>query len=192
MNPERSQQVLLAEGLARQGQLGPAVEACYAAVRVDARQASTHALLAELMLAGDFYDEAIKAGVIWSGVVGSYTDLLYHWRSTATPIPSPITGRRWRNEFIEQYGAPDQNPTFWDSISPNAYLTDISGPVQLHHSTTDASVPYQFSEELDQELVAAGKTVEFYGYQGDDHNLSKNLVLALQRSVAFFDRFVKK
>lgn len=151
-----------------------------------------HSMGGQVTLRAMVVSKEIKAGVIWSGVVGSYTDLLYHWRSTATPIPSPITGRRWRNEFIDQYGSPDQNPAFWDSISPNAYLMDISGPVQLHHSTTDASVPYLFSEELDQELVAAGKTVEFYGYQGDDHNLSKNLVLALQRSVSFFDRFVKK
>lgn len=151
-----------------------------------------HSMGGQLTLRAMVVSNEIKAGVIWSGVVGSYTDLLYHWRSTATPIPSPVTGRRWRDAFIDQYGAPDQNPVFWDSISPNAYLADISGPIQLHHSTTDASVPYQFSEELDQELVAAGKTVEFFPYPGDDHNISKHLALALQRSVAFFDRFVKK
>jgi tetratricopeptide (TPR) repeat protein len=61
VSADRPQQVLLAEGLARQGQLGPAVEACYAAIRVDAGQPYAHALLAELMLAGDFYDEAIQA-----------------------------------------------------------------------------------------------------------------------------------
>lgn len=61
MTAGRSQEVLLAEGLARQGQLAPAVEACYAALRIDDGAPHAHALLAELMLAGDFYDEAIKA-----------------------------------------------------------------------------------------------------------------------------------
>jgi tetratricopeptide (TPR) repeat protein len=61
VSADRSQQVVLAEGLARQGQIGPAVDACYAALQIDASQAHAHALLAELMLAGDFYDEAIKA-----------------------------------------------------------------------------------------------------------------------------------
>lgn len=60
MTAERSQEVLLAEGLARQGQLGPAVEACHSALRVDESVPHPHVLLAELMLAGDFYDEAIR------------------------------------------------------------------------------------------------------------------------------------
>ncbi len=59
MSIDRSQQVLLAEGLARQGHIAPAVEACYAALRMDDSQPLPHALLAEVMLAGDFYDEAI-------------------------------------------------------------------------------------------------------------------------------------
>jgi len=58
---ERSQQLALAEGLARQGHVQPAVEACYQALRIDESEALTHCLLAELMLTGDFYDEAIFA-----------------------------------------------------------------------------------------------------------------------------------
>jgi len=58
---ERSQQLALAEGLARQGQVQPAVEACYQALRLDESEALTHCLLADLMLTGDFYDEAISS-----------------------------------------------------------------------------------------------------------------------------------
>lgn len=58
---ERSQQLALAEGLARQGHMQPAVEACYQALRIDEGEALAHCLLAELMLVGDFYDEAIAA-----------------------------------------------------------------------------------------------------------------------------------
>lgn len=58
---ERSQQLALAEGLARQGHVQPAVEACYQALRIDEGEALAHCLLAELMLSGDFYDEAIAA-----------------------------------------------------------------------------------------------------------------------------------
>lgn len=61
MTAERSRQVLLVEGLARQGQVAPAVEAAYTAIRSDDTSQHAHALLAELMLAGDFYDEAIRA-----------------------------------------------------------------------------------------------------------------------------------
>ena len=57
----RSQQALLAEGLARQGHVAPAVDACYQALRNDDADPLVHALLADLFLSGDFYDEAISA-----------------------------------------------------------------------------------------------------------------------------------
>lgn len=151
-----------------------------------------HSMGGQVTLRSMVVSHEIKAGVIWSGVVASYRNLLSNWRRVGTPVAVPSSARRWRQEFIDSYGSPDQNPQFWNSISPNAFLQDLSGPVQLHHSTTDPEVPYQFSVELNQEIAAAGKPVEFYTYQGDDHNLSKNLTVALQRSVAFFDKYVKK
>jgi dipeptidyl aminopeptidase/acylaminoacyl peptidase len=135
----------------------------------------------------------IRAGVIWSGVVASYPDLMEHWRR-APWVPTavvPESARHWRSDLTQQYGTPEQNPAFWGSISPTSYLSDLSGPLQLHHSTTDPEVPYEFSQTLRDQVQAAGKTVEFYSYPGDDHNLSKHLALALQRSVAFFDKYVK-
>jgi tetratricopeptide (TPR) repeat protein len=56
---ERSAALLAAETLARQGALGAAVGACYEALALDDREPLVRALLAHLMLEGDFYDEAI-------------------------------------------------------------------------------------------------------------------------------------
>jgi len=136
----------------------------------------------------------IKAGVIWAGVVGSYDDLLNNWRRRMTPVPTISTmpqARRWRQELVEKYGTPEENPTFWNSISANSYLADISGPIQLHHGTADASVPLEFSEKLSDELANAGKFVELYTYPGDDHNISKSFSTAIERSVSFFDKYLK-
>lgn len=135
----------------------------------------------------------IKAGVIWAGVVASYDDLLNNWRRRGgTPFPSPSGVRRsWRQSLTEQYGDPKQNPAFWSSISANSYLSNISGPIQLHHGTADTSVPVLFSEKLESQLKTAGKIVELFTYTGDDHNITNNLSQALQRSVAFFDTYVK-
>ena len=134
----------------------------------------------------------IKAGVIWGGVVASYPDLLTRWRrgpnAEATPTPSP---RSWRFSLIDLYGSPEENPEFWNSISANSYLADISGPLQLHHSTTDEEVPVEFSETLFYQLLNLGKYVELYKYEGDNHNISSNFGTAMQRSIEFFDRFVK-
>ena len=136
----------------------------------------------------------IKAGVIWGGVVGSYPDMMSKWRrpqsdayfATATP------GRpNWRRMLIDTYGTPEQNPAFWNSISANSYLADVSGPIQLHHGGADTEVPLAFSQTLYQELQAAGKTSEFYTYPGSDHNIAAGFSLAMQRSIAFFDEYVK-
>ena len=134
----------------------------------------------------------IRAGVIWGGVVASYSDLLTHWRrgpgAAATPTPS---ARSWRFSLFSLYGSPEENPEFWNSISANSYLKDISGPLQLHHSTTDEEVPLEFSETLFYQMLDAGQYVELYKYDGDNHNIASNFGTAMQRTIEFFDRFVK-
>lgn len=136
----------------------------------------------------------IKAGVIWAGVVGSYPDLLNRWRrATGTPSPFPTNSNRggWRRDLIERYGTPEENPEFWNSISANAYLKDISGPLQLHHGTADHSVPHILSEILDMQMEKAGQESELYLYPGDEHDIPVNFSIAMNRSVAFFDKYLK-
>jgi uncharacterized protein len=132
--------------------------------------------------------------------VADYADLTNNWhhpdvngtRPTFTPSQREQTaGRPTRQQIIAKYGTFEQNPQFWRSIAPISYVKDVSGPLQLHHATTDEEVPYLFSQKLDTALKNAGKTVEFYSYEGDNHNISNNLTLALQRSVEFFDKYVK-
>lgn len=136
--------------------------------------------------------DEIKAGVIWAGVVASYDDLLNNWRRRSpNPFPSPSGRGSWRQTLVAEFGEPSSNPQFWNSISANSYLKDISGPIQLHHGTADTSVPVAFSEKLDAQLKSVGKTSELFIYQGDDHNLANNLGIALNRSVEFFDKYLK-
>jgi dipeptidyl aminopeptidase/acylaminoacyl peptidase len=134
----------------------------------------------------------IKAGVIWGGVVASYADLLTKWRrgpgASPTPTPSP---RSWRTFLLQQYGSPEENPEFWNSISANAYLNDISGPLQLHHGTADEEVPLEFSETLFYQMLDINKYVELYKYENDNHNISNHFNTAMQRSIEFFDKYVK-
>lgn len=137
-------------------------------------------------------NKEIKAGVIWAGVVGTYDDMLNNWHHPDMPPRVLPTGaRRWRQLLTERFGTPQTNPDFWNSLSANSYLGEISGPVQLHHGTGDTSVPVAFSEKLEKQLEDAGKTVELYTYAGDDHNLSGNFSTAMNRSVEFMDRWVK-
>lgn len=70
-------------------------------------------------------------------------------------------------------------------------VTNISGPVQLYHAKSDDHVPYELSLRLENLMKEVEKEVEFYTYETDDYNLPKNLNLALNRSVDFFDRYLK-
>lgn len=163
-----------------------------------------HSMGGSLILRSMVVSKEIKAGVIWGGVVASYPNIFARVtdptrptatpRATATPIPpgglGPY-GRPWRQELTEKYGTPEQNPAFWASISPNSYLADISGPLQLHHSVTDETVPVASSQTLYAEMQAAGKLAELYTYPGDNHDIAANFGIAMQRTVAFFDKYVK-
>ena len=131
----------------------------------------------------------IKVGVIWGGVVAPYPDLFTRWNpggSLTTAAPGS-----WVYSLEQAYGPPETNPGFWNSISANGYLLDLNGPIQLHHSTTDEEVPWEFSEMLYEEMQAANRAVEFYSYEGDNHNISGNFSLAMQRSIEFFNRYLK-
>lgn len=137
----------------------------------------------------------IKAGVIWAGMVAPYEDLFNRRRNNnpnATPNATPTVRRGWRSSWVEQYGTPEENPEFWNSVSANSYLQDISGPIQLHHGTADEDVPLEFSEILNAQMQEAGKEVEFYTYEGDNHNLSGFFTQAMIRTIEFYDRHLKQ
>ncbi len=151
-----------------------------------------HSMGGYLTLRAMVISDDIKAGVIWAGVVASYTDLLYNWRRTGAFTPSPSsTGRGWRTSYIEQYGTPEQNPVFWDSISATSYLADLSGPMELHHGTADEDVPVEFSIRLAELGREYGQIVNLYTYEGDNHNISKYFTQAMNQTIAFFDIYLK-
>ena len=157
-----------------------------------------HSMGGQVTLRAMVVSPDIKAGVIWAGVVASYPDLLARWRRSnstgagSDPAPNPTSQRgRWRRELMETYGPPEENPEFWAAISPNSYLGDLSGPIQLHHGTADHSVPLEFSESLQTQIQAVGMPVELFTYAGDDHNIAVSFSTAMVRSLQFFDTYVK-
>ena len=93
--------------------------------------------------------------------------------------------------MIDRFGTPEENPAAWASISPNSYVSEISGPLQLHHGTADADVDVEYSQVLNAQIESVGGVVEYYEYPGDNHNLSVNFGTVMALSVAFFDRYLK-
>ena len=158
-----------------------------------------HSMGGQITLRSMVISKDIKAGVIWGGVVASYSDMYYRWNGprsglqlTDTPIPTATPWRyAWSQDIEAMFGLPDENPEFWASISPNSYLDEISGPVQLHHGSADDQVPVLLSELLYRELLAVGILTDIHIYKGDDHNISQNFELAMVYSLTFFDEYVK-
>ena len=154
-----------------------------------------HSMGGHITLRSMVVTDDIKAGVIWGGVVASYQDMAENWRRTPGWRPSRRQSeafRPTRQQLIDKYGDWNTNPDFWNSISPIKFVSDISGPIQLDHGLADESVPWEFSESLNNALGEAGKTVEYYTYPGTDHNLSGSaFTTAMTRSVEFFDKYLK-
>jgi dipeptidyl aminopeptidase/acylaminoacyl peptidase len=150
-----------------------------------------HSMGGYLALRAMVVSHDIKAAVIWSGVVASYEEMYRMFTLGAQMGLVPESVRSWGDALLTQFGTPEQNPSFWKAISANSYLADLSGPIQLHHGTGDTVVPPIFSNLLLQDIVGAGGKAEYYQYSGDDHNLSASFSTAMERSIAFFDRYVK-
>lgn len=148
-----------------------------------------HSLGGLLTLRSMVIDQRIKAGVIWSGVVVAVSDLLTLLDFSPTPIPNAVF--RFRDQLYSEFGTPQTNANFWNTIPPNHFLADLSGPLQLHHGTGDAIVPVLFSAILTDQVVAASQAAELFTYPGDDHNITENFDLAMARTIRFFDEQVK-
>ena len=171
-----------------------------------------HSMGGQVTLRAMVVSDEIKAGVIWAGAIAPYPEIISRWsfggrQRNNDPMPDELRDNidssnrtvqgwgqsfgGWIEEFTEKYGTADQNPDFWETISPNSYLADLSGPIQIQHGTADWMVPLEWSEDFIQEMENVNMPHEFYTYEGDDHNLSGNYREAMQRTVAFFDQYVK-
>jgi dipeptidyl aminopeptidase/acylaminoacyl peptidase len=142
--------------------------------------------------------DTFKAAAIWGGVIGSYEDIHKEWWSKRRrPIPSTTpsqlnANRPSRQAFISRYGEPDDSNDFWRSISPKAYIENINTPILLEHGEADGTVPVSLSVLFSENLSKAGKIVELHTYPGGDHDISSpNFEIAMQRTVDFFDKYLK-
>jgi len=127
----RSSEVLVAEDLARSGSLAPAVEACYAALAHNADDPLPHALLAHLLLDGDFHDEAIAAattaiecdpdcspaylalGLAYDRRGGMWDQSVLVWHELAEVVPQLVTAHVQLGEAFSAAAFDDQAIESW-------------------------------------------------------------------------------
>jgi dipeptidyl aminopeptidase/acylaminoacyl peptidase len=94
-------------------------------------------------------------------------------------------------KIIAEHGAPEDNPEFWDSISPVNYLQNVTVPIMFHHGTVDESVPLAWSEKTAAELEALNKDVTLHVYPDEPHEFVNAWPQVMQRTTTFFDQHLK-
>jgi uncharacterized protein len=79
-----------------------------------------------------------------------------------------------------------------DGSSPINFLKYIQAPVSLHQGLADTEVKPEWSRELNDALKKEGKEIEFFEYEGQDHNF-RNLGWdeISERTLEFYDRYLK-
>ncbi len=151
-----------------------------------------HSMGGYLTLRALILGSGAKAAVIWGGVVAPHLEIFKFFASRSPAVNSSY--KRYaleRQKLYTTFGSPTENPAFWNALSANSFITKPIAPIQLHHGLSDTVVPVNFSRILAAELKAVKSPVELFTYPGNNHNLSQSFSLAMRRSVAFFDRYLK-
>src|SRR3989344_5281585 len=80
-----------------------------------------------------------------------------------------------------------------DGTSPINYLNYISSSISIHQGLADTEVKPEWSKSLNEALKKEGKTVEYFEYEGQDHNF-RNLGwdLISQRTLEFYNKYLKE
>jgi len=138
--------------------------------------------------------ELVKAHVLFAPISADYRDNFERWIAKGRPkLAEAIVQKFGPPENLrERYGSPQANPEFWDSISPVNYFDRVKVPVQVHHGTSDKSVPIEWSYELVENLRKHGKDVTFYTYPGEPHEFINAWYTVMNRTVNFFDKNLKR
>lgn len=94
---------------------------------------------------------------------------------------------------LQRYGQPTDAPEVWAKLSPMTYLSDISTPISIHHGNLDEEVPPELSARLWRAMQVANLPGEYYTYRNQGHFFAGPAWgLAMERTLAFFDQYVKE
>lgn len=129
----------------------------------------------------------IKAAILWAPVTDSLK-----WFSKQNLIKLPearITPYPYSRTF-EILGDPEKNPGVWKSISPLNYLDNINSHIFLQHGTSDESVPYEWSKDLNYQLKILNKDITFISYPDGNHNLTAYWNEAVLQDLNFYKKFL--
>ncbi len=129
------------------------------------------------------HPELVKAFVLFGTVSADVRDNFFRWDA------------RWPwyvDKIFAMYGSPEENPSFWNNLSPMYFLDRVRSPIMIHHATTDESCPVEWARKLNDSLRVRKKDVTYHEYAGERHEFIDAWPQVMERTAAFFDSHLKK
>lgn len=127
--------------------------------------------------------DLVDAAVLFAPVSADVRDNFERWTKRRPELAQRL---------VERYGSPTTSPQFWHDVSPVNFLDQVTAPVLLHHGTADADVPLVWSQQLEQRLKAAGKTITYYEYPGEPHEFINAWPQVMRRTLNFYNVQLKQ
>jgi dipeptidyl aminopeptidase/acylaminoacyl peptidase len=98
-----------------------------------------------------------------------------------------------RHYQVGLLGDPKKDKAIYDAASPLTYLKNTKAPLLVLQGDNDPRVPREEAEQVVATLKQSGKVVEAHYYADEGHGFAKreNQIDALERTEAWFDRYLK-
>ncbi|MDQ2843563.1 MAG: S9 family peptidase [Acidobacteriota bacterium] len=127
-----------------------------------------------------------KTPDVWAAAVEEYG--IINW----------MTMLQHEDPFLQEYeksllGDPVKDRKIYDEDSPIAYLRSAKAPLLVLQGDNDIRVPKEEAEQVVEILKKEGRTVDAHYYPNEGHGFSKreNQVDAMNRTIAWFDKYLK-
>jgi dipeptidyl aminopeptidase/acylaminoacyl peptidase len=130
--------------------------------------------------------DLIQAAVLYAPVSSNATENLNQYF-----LKNPARSKT-AEEIFMRHGSPEENPNFWDGISPQMYFERVQVPVQIFIGTRDESTPPEWSEKIHQQLQELGKDTELIIFEGEKHEFIHKWRDFMKKSGAFFSEHLRK
>jgi dipeptidyl aminopeptidase/acylaminoacyl peptidase len=98
-----------------------------------------------------------------------------------------------RQYLISVMGDPVKDKASYVAHSPLTYLAELKAPLLVLHGDNDSRVPKEEAVQVVDILKRHGRTVDAHYYAGEGHGFYKreNQIDALERTIDWFDRYLK-
>ena len=156
-------------------------------------------------MAATGYVDAKKMGIT-GGSYGGYMTLMAIgkkpdlWAAAVEQygIINWLTMLQHEDPFLQEYeksllGDPEKDRSIYENASPIKYLRNAEAPLLVLQGENDIRVPKEEAEQVIAIYKEIGKPVDSHFYPAEGHGFAKreNQIDAINRTIAWFDRYLK-